>query len=723
MAPLPMVASRGVSGQRDRVVRAGLGISVLALALRLAHVLTSAKLLIADDAVFFVQHASAFAGAWRAIGTPEFGGLLREAIDHASLQGVVYPLFLSAIYAVRGALDQLAVALMQAVLGAATVWLVFLTGRRAFGDVAGITAGLLAALYPPLILASGLLLAEGVLLFLQALAAYLLVARRGLVAGLSVGVLMLRPAFQHAGLLALVGLAASRPGPRVLARYVAGLLVVALPWLAVNGVGYGKPVWSRTGDAWQQVYWGIYPPNRGWWPPDSPVPPKYGVESLPGARAAGRQIETRDLDYLEAAIDQVRATPLQALATEVNKVAHGYLYPFNTYAEVPPLVAGLATPLHRGLTWLALIGAALSVARRAATALPLGGLAAGVSLPFLVSHIDVRYVIPIALAALPFAGLAVSEVARRVVAAPRTHRAVAALAALGALALAIRLDVPVLLAVVPGIEPLVAHRVDTALVVLSLGAAGALVGRWLDATLPGALAAAAVAGVVLIQALYDPAWHEWSTVVQAGERAAQRITLPPGWTAPAGTRAEVRVYAAGPREQTYVPVLYATGREVARLGPAFTEGGPLRFEERVMVAASRQGKSRAEVPQWYGLPLDVALLEGGSVDLAFGVEGPSGSWIRVWGDFATAPGARVLEAPAVHSRIQGQDDSFQKFVATGHGRLWRRYPLASVGTAARLERAGTHETDDLSAAPGRQTGAFRLRVLIFSSSGDLLAIF
>jgi hypothetical protein len=235
--------------------------------------------------------------------------------------------------------------------------------------------------------------------------------------------------------------------------------------------------------------------------------------------------------------------------------------------------------------------------------------------------------------------------------------------------------------------------------------------------------ALAVAGAIVVQALYDPSWHAWSAAVRPGERAAQRITLPAGWMPPAGARAEVRLYAAGPREQSYVPVLFANGREVARLGPAFTEGGPLRFEERVMVAASRQGKSRAEVPQWYGLPLDLAQLSGGSVDLAVGIDGPAGAWLRLWGDYAPEPGGRVLEAPAVHSRIQGQDDSFQKFVATGHGRIWRRHPLTSTATEARIERGGMSVTGDLSDAFGRQTGAFRLRVLIFSAGGELLTIF
>jgi hypothetical protein len=146
-------------------------------------------------------------------------------------------------------------------------------------------------------------------------------------------------------------------GLRRVLPYVAGVLLVAVPWMAVNGLVFGSYTWSRTGDAWQQIYWGIYPPNRGWWPPDSPVPPKFGVDSLPGAWAAGLDIHPKDLDYLEAAVQQVRSTPLQAMATEVNKLYQAYLHPFNNYAEAPPLVGPLAVPVHRLLALLALAGA------------------------------------------------------------------------------------------------------------------------------------------------------------------------------------------------------------------------------------------------------------------------------------------------------------------------------------------------------------------------------
>ncbi|MDQ3703108.1 MAG: glycosyltransferase family 39 protein, partial [Chloroflexota bacterium] len=373
----------------------------VALVVRLLHVMLSAKMLVADDAVFFEQHARRFLTAWDSLGSDGFGTALREAVDHASLQGIVYPLFQSIVYGLSGGVEHRALLLVQAVLGTLTAGLTGLTAQRAFGRPAGLVAGTIAALYAPFVLADGLLLAESLLLTLQAVALYFLV--RGLdrqavgsriVAGIAIGTLMLRPAFQYAGPVlflvllligwlsgrqrrgvALVCVSCPREGlarcgatprgtctarsivcvscpreglPRsrchaiwkvqnpdlaplagathLAAPFLAGVLLIALPWLAMNGLVFGTVSWSRTGDAWQQVYWGIYPPNRGWWPPDAPVPPKYGVESLPGAWGAGRIIQTRDLDYLEAALDQVRATPLQAAATEVNKLYQAYLH-------------------------------------------------------------------------------------------------------------------------------------------------------------------------------------------------------------------------------------------------------------------------------------------------------------------------------------------------------------------------------------------------------------
>ena len=87
---------------------------------------------------------------------------------------MLYPLFQSLVYQVAGGVAHTPLLVAQAVLGALTVWLTYLAAERAFGRGAAWGAGLLAAVYGPFVLVSGVLLAEGLLLALQALALYLL---------------------------------------------------------------------------------------------------------------------------------------------------------------------------------------------------------------------------------------------------------------------------------------------------------------------------------------------------------------------------------------------------------------------------------------------------------------------------------------------------------------------------------------------------------------------
>jgi hypothetical protein len=244
------------------------------------------------------------------------------------------------------------------------------------------------------------------------------------------------------------------------------------------------------------------------------------------------------------------------------------------------------------------------------------------------------------------------------------------------------------------------------------------------------LAGLLVAGVYGAEALYGGSWHEWSTRIGPGEAVRQTFVLPPGWSPPAGSRAELRLYLQGGPRPVYEPVVRVQGREVARLGPAFTDAGPLRFDRVVMDSASRQGKVRADVPQWYAVPVELSLMGAGRVTVEAAPEAapearPGEAWLRVWGDYPLRE--RVYEGPAVHSRILGADNAFHKLVATGHPMLWRRARLS--GERAVAERGGargaggTWSGGDLSEAPGRQSGEYRIRLLVLAPNGDLLALY
>ena len=91
-----------------------------------------------------------------------------------------YTYFVAAVYALFGH-DRLAVRVVQSVIGAATVGVVYLVGSLTFGRRPGLVAALLTAVYLPLVYYAGLLLTETWFTFLQmtALALWLRAWSRG----------------------------------------------------------------------------------------------------------------------------------------------------------------------------------------------------------------------------------------------------------------------------------------------------------------------------------------------------------------------------------------------------------------------------------------------------------------------------------------------------------------------------------------------------------------
>jgi len=99
------------------------------------------------DAMTYDQMARDFAGG---------GPLTHEFF----WQPTFYPLFLSAIYRLSNS-SILCVKLVQVLLGGLTCVLVYLLGNKVFGKPAGVLAGIICALYMPLVFFEGELLATG----------------------------------------------------------------------------------------------------------------------------------------------------------------------------------------------------------------------------------------------------------------------------------------------------------------------------------------------------------------------------------------------------------------------------------------------------------------------------------------------------------------------------------------------------------------------------------
>jgi 4-amino-4-deoxy-L-arabinose transferase-like glycosyltransferase len=138
----------------------------------------------------------------------------------------LYYYFLALIYAVFGH-SFLAVRVVQALLGAVTCLLVYSIGHEAFGDAAALLAAAFAALYPPFIFYTGVLLTETLSTFLLASATWL----------------VLRAGRQKQNSYLYLGISGLLLGLAGLTRSVLLIaLAVAVPWLAFvsNGRLRGK---------------------------------------------------------------------------------------------------------------------------------------------------------------------------------------------------------------------------------------------------------------------------------------------------------------------------------------------------------------------------------------------------------------------------------------------------------------------------------------------------
>ncbi len=132
--------------------------TVLAVMVRLAHFSFFRKSILAVTPILDAELYDAWA---RRIAA---GDWLGQGVFYAN---PLYPYFLGVIYRIAGP-NADAARLIQHGLGAGTVGLIALLAQRAFGPMAALGAGVLAALYGPFLLNEDLLLTETLVVFLGA---------------------------------------------------------------------------------------------------------------------------------------------------------------------------------------------------------------------------------------------------------------------------------------------------------------------------------------------------------------------------------------------------------------------------------------------------------------------------------------------------------------------------------------------------------------------------
>jgi len=134
-----------------RVIRLGAAIFLLAVLVRGAYLYDSR-----DNPTFDVPVVDSMTYDQLARGMVEGGGITEELF----WQPLFYPLFLVVVYGLSNC-SIVSAKLAQMVLGGVTCVLVYRLGEKLFGRLAGILAGVITAIYMPLVFCEGELLATG----------------------------------------------------------------------------------------------------------------------------------------------------------------------------------------------------------------------------------------------------------------------------------------------------------------------------------------------------------------------------------------------------------------------------------------------------------------------------------------------------------------------------------------------------------------------------------
>jgi tetratricopeptide (TPR) repeat protein len=320
-----------------------------------------------SDGLVYDQRARAIAaGDW--LGPADF--------VHAPL----YAYFLGLIHLMGGS-GPWAPRIVQAILSAAGCVVLMLAGRRFFDPATGLIAGLLLAVYPPVIFFDGLIQKTSLALFLDVLLLWFVAGGLGEhwrsrcgAAGVVLGLLILtrQNAMTLAPLLIawlwIEGQSRHASGAPVPRRRLAGIVVFAAalaatlaPWAIRNRVVTGELVLT-TPNLGQNFAMGNHPEATGTY-----LPFKRGRSSgeheqeewvKAAEKVAGRHLSAREVSdyYFHAGLAYIKANPLAWLRLTAKKCLmmwNAYEAPdtedYYLYQEASPLLRGLDRAFHFGV--------------------------------------------------------------------------------------------------------------------------------------------------------------------------------------------------------------------------------------------------------------------------------------------------------------------------------------------------------------------------------------
>lgn len=677
---------------------------------------------IAGDAQFYY-----FAGRVLSDGSlGEFHTFIGNGI---ATRGPGYVLFLAALFRCFGK-NPWVVRIAQAFLGTLSCVILCFVGRELASRRVGLVAGLLAAVYPSLILFTGHLMTEVLALFLLWLG-FLFQVRGGrlgsspwlIAAGSTISLAALtRPTllvtipFQVLGVALATHGATPRRRVAMVASFAGALLLPLLLWNGVSNAMFAAPTAGGSGlrIAAYLFLRATAPDARGW----SADTVSFAPED--------------DLHF---------DMPLYRAFAALNLVFHHFWFLDNVWREVPPWMHGVQRVLF--LLGLGGLGVAVVRGRRLAPLLALTASCVVASAKF----IEIRPLLPLIPAQLLLASIFLEEVSESIATSPH-RRQTLLLAVGGAVLIAALIAVrgpQHLAAVLPFLDAVALGLAGDALVVLCSVLAAWIFFRLCCPRLGSrraALASLLAAGTfALLFASYAavgsaPRWRAWEVDLALGGSLAQEIDLGKPLR-----REDIRsaIWFIDMRSETEPPPV--------RVGIDGIWLAPERYTwQRVFCNPNDElPESVSEVnmcswykglsnftgafpgsPQWWSLrvaPELVAERREITLMLATAPAASSAHPVRIGGTFTREPEDRFY-GPLLSGFTSQPATSIYKWHVTDDWRLWGTEPLASVRTRSLFEVPAELEsgrTDPflhlLGTAASRGQAHLNIRLLIESHRG------
>ncbi|MFC1806832.1 tetratricopeptide repeat protein [Candidatus Omnitrophota bacterium] len=359
-----------------------------------------------------------------------------EGMGNSAFEALpLFPYLLGFLYKVFG-YNLLIPRLFSIILASLSCLLIYLVTKKLFGNIAGICAGVIAALYGPLIFYSGLLAPSSVAIFLYCLVILcilLIIEKETFIRFFTLGLLLGLASLSRAGILLFIPAiffwfllkAKERKGTalRVLIGFL-GLICIILPVTIRNLVVSGDLVFL-TSHSGINFFIGNNEKADGTY-----KAPEWSRTNIEGMKRDAKTIAERDLNrtlsegevsryYFHKAIDFMKKNPAKFLKLLILKLRLTFnsqeLYDAAYYPVYADFIRLLKLPFFSFFLIgpLGILGILLS-ARRWRELMPLYIFIASYTLSIVIYFVNSRYRLPLAMMLMIFSGYTISWIIQKV---------------------------------------------------------------------------------------------------------------------------------------------------------------------------------------------------------------------------------------------------------------------------------------------------------------------